>query len=539
MHTFNPSIFSYNNILYMLLREETHNTTKTWKESTCAYSLNKLDDKLQVINYDYCEFNINNNKYNKIVRKEVAKDYYVIEDIKVYPKLINNKIIGICNILIEHYTPRKFCVGVVEIIINNNETEIKLLHILELPYMQEIEKNWVLFDHNNQYYFLYKLFPQMIIYKFDINNFKLEHFQSIETFNLIKNTDIINNLDRYYKYMFLTPCTSMIQINNNMFLLYCKKKEDDMFYKYYNCIITIDKDINFRLIFINQIIDTIPNNIYLNDIKIINNKLIKCYGINDNSYKIIAEKIKINLVYCNKSNNFGNQLSKFLLESLLESIGKYEIVYNQSNITLNIIMNGSYIHEAKNNYFIFGTGLRTNPPIEEHLYENLNLCTVRGPLTKQFLIFKNINVPNIFGDPVLLLPRFYSPTINKDLSDKVGLIPHITNYNYYKNLKLSDRCHLISPTDNWSNIVNEICSCRCIISSSLYGLVCSDAYNIPNVWLDEVRLDEKDFKFRDYFLSQSRPYFRLNNLIEFRDEDLYKDGNKIDLDKLINTFPFK
>jgi len=524
----------------MLLREETHNTTKTWKDSTCAYSLSKLNDNLEVIDYDYCEFNINNNKYNKIIRKEVAKDYYVIEDIKVYHKLINNKIIGICNVLMEHYTPRRFCVGLVEIIINNDQTEIKLLHILEIQHMQEIEKNWVLFEHNNEYYFLYRLFPQLIIYKFDIKNFKLEHYQSSDTFDLIKNTDIVNNLDRYYRHMFLTPCTSMIQLNNNMFLLYCKKKEDDMFYKYYNCMIIIDKDTNFRLIFINQEINSTENNSYLNDIKLINNRLIKCYGINDNSYKIITEKIKINLVYCNESNNFGNQLSKFLLESLIGSTGRYEIVYNQPSITINIIMNGSYIHEAKNNYFIFGTGLITDPPKEEgHIYSNLIVCAVRGPLTKQFLTFKNINIPNIFGDPALLLPRFYSHKVNKSLNNKIGLIPHITNYDYYKDLSLSDKYHLISPTDNWSNIINQICSCKCIISSSLYGLICSDAYNIPNIWLDEVRLDEEDFKFRDYFLSQERPYFRLNNLNEFLEEDLYKDGNKINLDKLINSFPFK
>ena len=43
---------------------------------------------------------------------------------------------------------------------------------------------------------------------------------------------------------------------------------------------------------------------------------------------------------------------------------------------------------------------------------------------------------------------------------------------------------------------------KAIVSSSLHGLICSDAYNIPNLWLDEYKLIEGDFKFKDYFVSQ-------------------------------------
>ena len=103
----------------------------------------------------------------------------------------------------------------------------------------------------------------------------------------------------------------------------------------------------------------------------------------------------------------------------------------------------------------------------------------------------------------------------------------------------TSKYYLINPTDKWQSVINDICSCKAIISSSLHGLICSDAYNIPNLWLDEYKLAEGDFKFKDYFASQNRNYVKINNLNIINNDLFYKEGNKIDLKKLINSFPFK
>jgi len=248
---------------------------------------------------------------------------------------------------------------------------------------------------------------------------------------------------------------------------------------------------------------------------------------------------EINLIYFNRCNNFGDELSPFIIASLVDK-NKYKLILNQKNKNKNIIGIGSYIHSAVNNSFIYGSGIRTNPSIERnsHKYNNLNVCAVRGPLTKKILENKKIYVPNIFGDPALLLSKFYTPIIISNLNNKIGIIPHYSNYKEYLNLDKDVYC-LINPTDKWENVINNLYSCKYIISSSLHGLICSDAYSKPNIWLDEFPLAEGDFKFKDYFLSQGRSYIKINNLNEFKEENLYKDGNKIDLDKLINAFPFR
>jgi len=251
---------------------------------------------------------------------------------------------------------------------------------------------------------------------------------------------------------------------------------------------------------------------------------------------------KINLIYFKDTSingNFGDELSKFITEKLINK-DKYELVFNQNGIHLNVVCIGSYIHMAKNNAYIFGSGVRTPNNIERgHNYTNLNVCSVRGPLSRKFLInTKKLDVPEIYGDPALLLPKLYEPILNNKLKDKIGIVPHKSNYNKYVNNIDTSKYYLISPIDKWENVINYICSCKYIISSSLHGLICSDAYNIPNLWLDEYKLAEGDFKFKDYFASQKRDYVKIKNVNEYDNSFLYRGGNKIDLNKLLKTFPF-
>ena len=100
---------------------------------------------------------------------------------------------------------------------------------------------------------------------------------------------------------------------------------------------------------------------------------------------------KINLIYYKDKSingNFGDELSKFITEKLINK-NKYKLVFNQSNEIINILFIGSYIHCAKNNSFIFGSGVRTENNLENgHKYNNLKVCSVRGPLTRDFLLKK-------------------------------------------------------------------------------------------------------------------------------------------------------
>ncbi len=275
-----------------------------------------------------------------------------------------------------------------------------------------------------------------------------------------------------------------------------------------------------------------------------NKKLI----LTNKNLELETNKKKINLLYHHYKNNlnninFGDGLSIFITEQLINK-DEYEIVYNEeeTNGLINLICIGSYIQAAYDNTFIYGSGIRTIENIEKgHNYKNLNVYAVRGPLTKKYLEKKNINVPNVLGDPALLLSLFYKPEVDNGLKEKIGIIPHKSNFKYYDDINKIDlqKYVLINPKDKWENVINKICSCKYILSSSLHGLICADTYNIPNLWLDEYKIEEGDFKFRDYFESQNRKYIKISSIQEFDQKLLYKGGNKLDLNKLLNAFPFK
>lgn len=528
-YNFNSTIFKYDNHIYNLVRSETN--VSLWNRSIFSYDLHKLDKNLNILSIMKCNFNINDNIFNSLMRKDINVNNYAIEDIK-YFKTENKIVYGIGNILLKTTPGRLFRVCIVSIDVK--KFEIKLIKILEKENNSNCEKNWTIYQHNNDYFIITNLFPQLIIYKLT-KEYNLNLYKSVNTYEQIQNTDIINNLNDTYKSLYLTPCQSLIDLNDNYKLIICKKRNKDNNYLYYYCIFRLN---DHKIIFINKLLDSGIKK-YLNSINEINGSLIKCYGISDKTNVLENHKININLFYWNKWNNFGDELSAFITNSLINK-NKYNLVYNQKDSEINLISIGSYIQTAKDNYFIFGSGVRKDEhKKDEHNYNDLNICAVRGPLTKIYLENKGIYVPNIFGDPGLLLPKFYTPTIITSMQNKIGLIPHKTNYMHYLNNYDKSLYYLINPTDDWKNVINSICSCKSIISSSLHGLICSDAYNIPNLWLDEYELDEGDFKFRDYFQSQNRKYIKISNLNEYNESMLYKGGNNINLELLMEQFPFK
>jgi hypothetical protein len=478
-YSFNPTIFKYDNEMYVLTRNETN--VFNFYNSIISYSLLKLDENLNVKSEKIINMNINNFQYENVMRPN-SKNIPIIEDIKIYKKYINNKIIGTCNLLFKNL---KFCVGIVEINIKNNS--INLLNIFNVDNMKHQEKNWLLFEHNNKFLFIYQLFPSLIIYEFNINTYELMKIYEKYTFDILSNFNK-DDLSKSYENLYLTPCSNIIELTKNKYLIISKKRTNRNIYEYYYIILTVINGI-FDIYFINNKINEGPK-LFLNDIKLINNRFVECWGINDTDYKIRYNKIQINLIY--NEINYENQIYKYIIEKLLNH-NKYELLINQNNIPLNIKFN-SDIKNINENSFIFNYGEKSR-------------------------------------NSLLLISKFYKPKLIDKLKNKIGIISSNDKYN-----NLDDNIYyLINQLNDWENIIDSIYSCKYIISSSFIGIICADTYNKSNIWLYE---DKDDTDFKDYFISQNRKYINIKNISEFDETLLYKDGNKINLEDLINDFPF-
>ena len=173
------------------------------------------------------------------------------------------------------------------------------------------------------------------------------------------------------------------------------------------------------------------------------------------------------------------------------------------------------------------------------------VLAVRGPLTRQYLLKRGIDCPEVYGDPALLFPRYYKPHIEKKY--RLGIIPHFRDKNNPIILKNSQDSTVkvidVQKIQPWHRFIDEICSCEYIASSSLHGLIISDAYGIPNVWIEFEGGEQKRFAFHDYLQSVKKDTDPLILSLSTTIEDICNMCNNIEndinLDKLMNSCPFK
>jgi pyruvyltransferase len=124
------------------------------------------------------------------------------------------------------------------------------------------------------------------------------------------------------------------------------------------------------------------------------------------------------------------------------------------------------------------------------------VLAVRGHLTARSIRHYSRDI--VFGDPALMLPLWFRqrPAIHE-----LGIVPHWTDTELWSRFKYG---HLIDPTAHPEQVVQDITSCRRIISSSLHGLIIADAFGIPRRAelfpraITHAHHEGGDFKFRDY-----------------------------------------
>lgn len=249
--------------------------------------------------------------------------------------------------------------------------------------------------------------------------------------------------------------------------------------------------------------------------------------------------------------NWGDDINVSLLQRMT---GRRVIVKNQS-IFHNRFYRGpvySCIGSVMGFYettqtIVWGSGMISDDSTLHILPRKI--ISVRGRETRQKLIRLGVECPPMYGDPALLISKYYQAKPLKK-KYKLGVIPHYVDRNnpilasfmnaHRKEVLLIDLVHY----NKWTDIPDQIVSCEYILSSSLHGLIVSDSYVIPNTWIGfSDTLVGGDFKFNDYFSSVQRS--ETKRLIASLDdlEDLLQTQNKknnaiIDFDSIIASAPW-
>ncbi len=227
--------------------------------------------------------------------------------------------------------------------------------------------------------------------------------------------------------------------------------------------------------------------------------------------------------------NYGDLLGKYLVEKISGKKvvfawpKKWSVLDYFTPIYVTV---GSILTHVNHKCIVWGSGIIS----KKYLIKKAKFLAVRGPQTRKFLIESGYEVPEIYGDPALLLPRFFNPKVEKKY--KYGVVPHYDDYKLVSNwFQDSPDIHLIDmmTTDVELKTI-EFLQCERIVSSSLHGIIVAHAYGIPAVWQKfSNKVFGDDIKYQDY--------------LESVDIAFYKPGiqefcySETELEQLFITFP--
>jgi hypothetical protein len=192
--------------------------------------------------------------------------------------------------------------------------------------------------------------------------------------------------------------------------------------------------------------------------------------------------------------NFGDALAPLLLERFADINVEWDTISHSSVASVGSIL--EHIPPMWGGY-ILGSG---------RLFENSRLhikgCKIlllRGPLSA-----KGIPGKHTYGDPGLLADELVGP---QEKRWDLGILPHWLDKElgprFLKMIPKSATVKIINPRDNPLTVLRQLGACRRIVTSSLHGMICADAFGIQRRVETFPRLLQEggDFKFRDYSAS--------------------------------------
>lgn len=205
--------------------------------------------------------------------------------------------------------------------------------------------------------------------------------------------------------------------------------------------------------------------------------------------------------------NLGDYLALPIYEYMLKRNGLDK--NKRVKKTTHLYTVGSLILLGHQDAVIWGSGILQQEPDgfqwKRNRYRKLDIRCVRGPETKRRLEENGYDVSKcVFGDPGLLMPLIYQPQQQK--TREYSVILHMS-------VKETAENQIDILTDDWKKTIDEICSSKLVISSSLHGIILAEAYGIPAILLDKTEFPDH-FKYNDYYYSTGRREYPVCKTVE-------------------------
>jgi pyruvyltransferase len=198
--------------------------------------------------------------------------------------------------------------------------------------------------------------------------------------------------------------------------------------------------------------------------------------------------------------NFGDALFPLIVRRIL---GRDLDLVDESYRGRKFIPGGSLLHCARDGDVLWGVGLRTEEDFASTpRFRELTVAAVRGPLTRDFLRRRyRFDVPEIYGDPAILLPDLFPELTRRPVKGRIGVVPHFRNRHEYP--ASPEHPLVIWPNQPPERVIADILTCELVLAGSLHGLIVAEAFGIPARWLNS-STTEPELKYYDYYQATGR-----------------------------------
>ena len=199
------------------------------------------------------------------------------------------------------------------------------------------------------------------------------------------------------------------------------------------------------------------------------------------------------LVWWDNHVNFGDLLSPWLLAKMT---GRTVVQAEEGEHAYVAV--GSILGRANDRSVVWGTG-SFGTESAARVAKGARYTAVRGPLTRAKILHAKGRCPEVYGDPALLAPLYHLPSIKPTY--EVGVIVRWAERSWAE-AEVGPGVRVIDyGSGDIERVIDEMLTCKRIVTSSLHGLIVSDAYGIPSAWLASGTPRGGEFKFHDYFAS--------------------------------------
>lgn len=202
-------------------------------------------------------------------------------------------------------------------------------------------------------------------------------------------------------------------------------------------------------------------------------------------------------------NNFGDLLGPLIVRELVERSG---LRFDGAGQGRRLLAVGSILHFAQPGDVVWGTGVNGKKLDLERSYAGLDVRAVRGPITADFLRGHGIHVPDIYGDPGLLVGSLW--TRDELRGDRpvvpVSVVPNFHDLRAHR-ADPTGRAQVISPQLPVLEVLARIAASEYVVGSSLHGVIVAESLGIPARFVRSSV--EPEIKYRDYYEGTGRSRF--------------------------------